>query len=542
MFGTMNVETEINGPLGAALTPLSTVGLLASMLINPQASLSARFRLTFGGLYGMAAHESHRSFHLFSSFIFQKIYHSASKMLDIKDDDLADKRVEMKTPIPPSNDEAPAASISTPKPPSILQPPQSPPSKLHLLDIQQQQNLAREAVSQAAMERESNPKSNTITTTTDLHSKVTIQTHHIHRPIQLSSQSTTTSPHSHPTALPLTARVYAPKPQGYTPLHLPVYLYFHGGGFFTGTLDSEDATCARLVASLYAKCRPIIVVSADYRKTTHVSFPDPFEDAWEVFSWLERRIAWLNGDPTRVVVGGEDAGAALAAWVAWFARSNVAGRREVETRSERVIKVQGLVVCNPWMPLLDRWEEVGEAFGVGSRVMERDPGEGGGKGKGKERARETEVTEVGRGNAAGYDFYHALLNVYRVEPGHHGMGMWTALEAMPDTYLLTFAESLLRRRQLLFATLLMREGVNVEMKVLPGSPHETQDLEILPSSHPWGSELVEALEWCLRSSHGQMRPPRSVYTAGVVIVSLLLAALYLYLTDIVNTHLSDIRP
>lgn len=84
--------------------------------------------------------------------------------------------------------------------------------------------------------------------------------------------------------------------------------------------------------------------------------------------------------------------------------------------------------------------------------------------------------------------------------------------------------------------------VNVEMKVLPGSPHETQDLEILPSSHPWGSELVEALEWCLRSSHGQMRPPRSLYTAGVVIVSLLLAALYLYLTDIVNTHLSDIRP
>ncbi|RAK77510.1 alpha/beta-hydrolase [Aspergillus fijiensis CBS 313.89] len=455
-------------------------------------------------------------------------------MLDIKDDDLADKRAEMKTPIPPPNDEAPAASISTPKPPSILQPPQPPPSKLHLLDIQQQQNLAREAVSQAAMERES---------------KSLIPPTPTQQPIQPRDltpsqppQTSTACPHSHTTALPLTARVYAPKPQGYTPLHLPVYLYFHGGGFFTGTLDSEDATCARLVASLYAKGCPIIVVSADYRKTTHVSFPDPFEDAWEVFSWLERRIAWLNGDPTRVVVGGEDAGAALAAWVAWFARSNVAGRREVETRSERVIKVQGLVVCNPWMPLLDRWEEVGEAFGVGSRVMERDPGEGGGKGKGKERARETEVTEVGRGNAAGYDFYHALLNVYRVEPGHHGMGMWTALEAMPDTYLLTFAESLLRRRQLLFATLLMREGVNVEMKVLPGSPHETQDLEILPSSHPWGSELVEALEWCLRSSHGQMRPPRSVYTAGVVIVSLLLAALYLYLTDIVNTHLSDIRP
>ncbi|RAH69982.1 alpha/beta hydrolase [Aspergillus aculeatinus CBS 121060] len=415
-------------------------------------------------------------------------------MLDIKDDDLADKRAEMKTPIPPPSNEAPAASTSTPKPASTLQP-QPPPSKLHLLDLQQQQNLAREAVSQAAMERES---------------KSLIPPTQPQQPIQprnlTPSQPPQTSTANHQTALPLTARVYAPKPQGYTPLHLPVYLYFHGGGFFTGTLDSEDATCARLVASLYAKGRPIIVVSADYRKTTHVSFPDPFEDAWEVFSWLERRIAWLNGDPTRVVVGGEDAGAALAAWVAWFARSNVAGRREMETRSERVIKVQGLVVCNPWMPLLDRWEEVGEAFGVGSRVMERDTGEGGGKGKGKERARETEVTAVERGNAAGYDLYHALLNVYRVEPGHHGMGMWTALEAMPHTYLLTFAESLLRRRQLLLATLLMRERVNVEMKVLPGSPHETQDLEILPSSHPWGSELVEALEWCLRSSHGQMRP------------------------------------
>ncbi|PYH81850.1 alpha/beta-hydrolase [Aspergillus uvarum CBS 121591] len=441
-------------------------------------------------------------------------------MLDIKEDDSADKRAEVKIPIPSPNDGAPAASTCTPKPSSSPQP-QPSPSKLHLLDLQQQQNLAREAVSQAAMERE------------NLHSKVTIQTHHIHRPIQLSSQSTAT-PSSPSTHLPLTARVYAPKPQGYTPLHLPVYLYFHGGGFFTGTLDSEDATCARLVAALYAKGRPIILVSADYRKTTQVSFPDPYEDAWEVFAWLERRIAWLNGDPTRVIVGGEDAGAALAAWVAWFARSNVAGRLEVETRSERVIKVQALVVCNPWMPFLDRLEQDGADLGEGG-VVELDTGDE----KGKER--ETEGTEVGKGTAAGSDFYHALLNAYRVEPGHHGIGMWTALEAIPHTYLLTFAESLLRRRQLLFATLLMREGVNVAMRVLPGSPHETQDLDILPSSHPWGPELVEALEWCLRFPHGQMRPPGSVNTAGVVMASLLLAILYLYLTDIVNTHLTDIR-
>ncbi|RAL13131.1 alpha/beta hydrolase [Aspergillus homomorphus CBS 101889] len=443
----------------------------------------------------------------------------------------------------------------------IRAPPPTPypePAIAHLLQQQQQQNRQREAASQAAMAHESTfpspiPQPQTLLPP-NLHKTVTIQTHPIHRPPPFPSPPTSTPPqhNQHPQPNPKTQtlhlRIYTPKPQGYTPANLPVYLYFHGGGFFTGTLASEDATCARLVSALYTRGTPIILISADYRHTPTVSYPDPYEDAWAAFCWLERRIAWLNGDPTRVVVGGEDAGAALAAWVAFFARTNVAGRSEVETRSARVVRVVGQVLCCPWMPFLDRgvaegwgfepfagveaWE-VG--FGVGDYWGLSDEEEGlvfesesefefeesEEEEEGDTGARRDVMSETGqeeeqaeeKEEEGGYGFYRDLLDVNRVEPGHHAIGMWSALGAMPRTYILTFADSLLKQRQLLFATLLLREKVDVHIKTLPGSGHDDdKDAGLLPVSHPWGPELVEALEWVLRPD--ATIPRASRHTAG----------------------------
>ncbi|PYH41328.1 alpha/beta hydrolase [Aspergillus saccharolyticus JOP 1030-1] len=348
-----------------------------------------------------------------------------------------------------------------PKPPSTPSSPSTSSSPSSLLRLQRSLNLPREAASATALER------------ANVTPQITIHTHTI------TPRYPEIPPPSHE-PYTLRARIYTPRSHGYTPTHLPVYLYFHGGGFFNGSLDSEDAMCARLVSSLSARGRPIILVSADYRKTPQVRYPDPFEDAWEVFEWMERRMAWWNGDPNRVVVGGEDAGAGLAAWVAFFARTNVAGRRELDTRGGRLVRVVGVVLCNPWMPFLDR-------------VVEEARGRGQGESPGhfeRKKEREREMFT--------HDFYRALLDIHHVEPGHHALGPWTALGAMPPTYVLTFAESCLRLRQLMFAIMLMREGVDVHLNVLADSPHEIPDQELLPSSRPWGDELLEALLWCLR--------------------------------------------
>lgn len=89
---------------------------------------------------------------------------------------------------------------------------------------------------------------------------------------------------------------------------LPVYLYFHGGGFFFGTLNSEDATCAALAAEI-----GIVVLNVNYRHTPEYTFPTAWLDAQDSFIWLHKHIEEIGGEPTQVVVGGVSAGGQLTA-------------------------------------------------------------------------------------------------------------------------------------------------------------------------------------------------------------------------------------
>ena len=104
-------------------------------------------------------------------------------------------------------------------------------------------------------------------------------------------------------------RVYRPSS---TPLteKLPVYLYFHGGGFLFGTLTTEDAACYGIVQAL-----GIVVVNVNYRHTPEWKWPAQAHDAWAAVNWTFRNIDQIGGDETHVVVGGRSAGANLAAGV-----------------------------------------------------------------------------------------------------------------------------------------------------------------------------------------------------------------------------------
>ncbi|QEY62657.1 alpha/beta hydrolase [Metapseudomonas lalkuanensis] len=88
----------------------------------------------------------------------------------------------------------------------------------------------------------------------------------------------------------------------------PTLLYFHGGGYVVGSLDSHDALCRRLAAhGLFA------LLAVDYRLAPEWRFPTPVEDACDAAIWLHRVGAILGLDPTRVAFAGDSVGASLAA-------------------------------------------------------------------------------------------------------------------------------------------------------------------------------------------------------------------------------------
>jgi len=107
------------------------------------------------------------------------------------------------------------------------------------------------------------------------------------------------------------ARVY--RPEGIGPF--PVILYFHGGGWVIGDIDTYDAT-PRAIATL-TRC---IVVSAHYRQAPEQKFPAAHADANAAYDWLLANAASLGGDGHRVAVMGESAGANLAINVSIYAR------------------------------------------------------------------------------------------------------------------------------------------------------------------------------------------------------------------------------
>ena len=111
----------------------------------------------------------------------------------------------------------------------------------------------------------------------------------------------------------LAARHYAPVAGGPRPL----LLFFHGGGFVFGDLDTHDGMCRLLCR--YAN---VHVVSVAYRLAPEHPFPASVEDAWAAWQWAVASATWLGADPSRIAVGGDSAGAHLSAVVSQLAAAS----------------------------------------------------------------------------------------------------------------------------------------------------------------------------------------------------------------------------
>ncbi|QDV41915.1 Carboxylesterase NlhH [Stieleria neptunia] len=96
---------------------------------------------------------------------------------------------------------------------------------------------------------------------------------------------------------------------------VPVTVFFHGGGWVLGNLDTHDAFCRRL-----ADASGCAVVAVDYRLSPEHPFPGPIEDCYRATQYVVENAARLNVDASRLAVAGDSAGGHLAASVAIKAR------------------------------------------------------------------------------------------------------------------------------------------------------------------------------------------------------------------------------
>ena len=128
------------------------------------------------------------------------------------------------------------------------------------------------------------------------------------KPIKLFQVKDATIPSS---SGKIPVRVYYPTAKE----SLPALVYFHGGGWVIGDLDTHDATARQL-----AKGSNCIVVSVDYRLAPEHKFPAAMDDCYEATKWIAENGASWGIDTTRIAVGGDSAGGNLAAAVSLRAR------------------------------------------------------------------------------------------------------------------------------------------------------------------------------------------------------------------------------
>jgi acetyl esterase len=158
----------------------------------------------------------------------------------------------------------------------------------------------------------------------------------------------------------ITLRVYRPKntETGGVSGALPVVVFFHGGGFVMGTLDTHGPYCRALTAEA-----GVAVVSVDYRLAPEHKFPAGVEDCVAATEWVLAHVRELGGDEARVFVAGDSAGGTMAAVVALILRD----RGEAGRLAGQILLYP---VTDYFNPPTTSYVEMAEGYGLTRKGME----------------------------------------------------------------------------------------------------------------------------------------------------------------------------
>ena len=151
-------------------------------------------------------------------------------------------------------------------------------------------------------------------------------------------------------------RIYAPTNQVGA---LPTLVYFHGGGFVVGDLDSYDA-----MLRFVCKTANCAIVSVDYRLAPEHPFPAATEDALAAWGWIQKNAALFDLDASRMGVGGDSAGANLALNVC------------LQAPGQRLKMPAFNAMIYPWVDLFDAashgpsFAEFAQGYGLTAKMIE----------------------------------------------------------------------------------------------------------------------------------------------------------------------------
>ncbi|MBP7604000.1 MAG: alpha/beta hydrolase [Spirochaetes bacterium] len=238
-----------------------------------------------------------------------------------------------------------------------------------------------------------------------------------------------------PTPLPVVRDIDFPGPAGRIPARVyvpgdqasyPVIIYYHGGGWVIGDLDSHDNVCRDLAVKV-----PAVVLSVDYRLAPEHVFPAAVDDAFAAMLWVTENAVSIQGDPTRIAVAGDSAGGNLAAVVARMAR-------------DRGVRLSAQVLIYPAVNLTDFSTDSYRLFGDGYYLTRRY----------MEKFRAYYMPDNKKWADA------------RVSPLLHG-----GFSALPPAMVLTAQFDVLRDEGEAYAAALEKAGVPVTAKRYPGMIH-----------------------------------------------------------------------
>ncbi|KIW63045.1 hypothetical protein PV04_09923 [Phialophora macrospora] len=269
------------------------------------------------------------------------------------------------------------------------------------------------------------------------------------------------------------ARIYKTKrdSDGSATAPLPVYLFFHGGGYLFGSIESEDANCSRVVAM--SPYDSVIVVHVNHRHTPAFKYPVPHHDAWDAFLWLDKNITSIGGDCNKVIVGGISAGGGLAASVVLHAQ---------ELPSSGLnITVAGQLLLIPWLvhPKAYPFDMLAS----------------------KERSSFVQNSDAPILPLAQITIFTDALSGPDTDPTDIYLSPLFAsdekIRGMPKTVFVVAGMDPLRDEALLYADKLKRNGVPAKVNIFPGLPHGFRRFGSLKASARWDELIVEGIQWCL---------------------------------------------
>ncbi|MCB1040485.1 MAG: alpha/beta hydrolase [Acidimicrobiales bacterium] len=240
-------------------------------------------------------------------------------------------------------------------------------------------------------------------------------------------------------------RLYQPDAAGPLPLHV----FLHGGGWCVGSLYERDPRCREIAAGARAT-----VASVEYRLAPENAYPVPAEDCYAALTWLVGHADELRIDPSRIGIGGESAGANLAAAVCLMARDR-----------------GGPAIAHQWL----------DVPAVDARLQTES------------------MTDVPDGNLLDLATIHAFRDAYFQDPGRmlepYGSPLLAdSHEGLAPAWIMSAEFDKLRDDGRAYAHALEAAGVPVEFRLLRGHVHPSFAFtRLLPSAKAYEREAIAAL-------------------------------------------------